>query len=128
VFQDLRKRRELNLLLHPLIRQEVAAWARSQAGRKPFPPLVVVEVPLLFEGGYYRWFDGTVSISAPREVRQKRLAGRGWSLLEIRSREAAQWSQRRKDLAADRVIYNRGSLKGLKWSVEDWLRKVRSAR
>lgn len=128
VFQDRRKRRGLNILLHPLIRQEVSNWVRRRSRRRPVPSLLVVEVPLLFEGGYYRWFDGTVSVSAPLKVRRKRLVDRGWSLLEMKRRESAQWTQREKDLAADKVIYNRGSLNDLEWSVEDWLRKLRSEK
>lgn len=124
VFQDPSKRKKLNALLHPAIRKRVAEWAHQQA-RKPSPPeRVVVEVPLLFEGGSYRTFDGTLSVSAPLALRHRRLLRRGWSRGEIARREKTQWSQARKDRMADWVIFNRGTRKELEYAVDRWLQKA----
>jgi dephospho-CoA kinase len=79
-----------------------------------------VEVPLLFERGFYRFFVGTISVSAGAQLRRKRLKQRGWNLSEIRRREALQWSQERKDQKADWVIYNNGSENDLKCTLFDW--------
>jgi dephospho-CoA kinase len=121
VFSDPRKRKTLNELSHPLVRQEVARWIQSQ--EKKGRPMVVVEVPLLFERGYFRSFDRVLSVSASRLVRQKRLVKRGWNLQEIRRREKSQWSQNRKNKAADWVIFNQGTQKDLKYAVDQWLLK-----
>ncbi len=124
VFSDPVKRKKLERLLHPAIRREVSRWVRMEGGKPSRPALAVVEVPLLFEGGYHRWFDGTVCVSSSRSSRRERLRRRGWSLAEIRKRERSQWSQARKNRAADWVIFNPGSLKGLKYAVDRWLRLV----
>jgi dephospho-CoA kinase len=119
-FKSARGQRILNGIMHPAVRQGVARWIKQQARQKPVPRVVVVEVPLLFERGFYHFFGGTISISAVTQLRRKRLNQRGWSLSEIRRREALQWSQERKDQKADWVIYNQSSEKDLKCSLFDW--------
>jgi dephospho-CoA kinase len=119
-FKSARGQKILNGIMHPAVRQGVARWIKQQARQKPVPRMVVVEVPLLFERGFYRFFGGTISVSAGAQLRRKRLNQRGWNLSEIRRREALQWSQERKDKKADWVIYNQRSEKDLKCSLFDW--------
>jgi dephospho-CoA kinase len=125
VFKDPRKRAELNGLLHPLVRARVSDWFERQSHKKPQPMIVVVEVPLLFERGYSKWFDTTVSVSADSRTRGKRLARRGWDPTEVHLRERTQWSQKRKDRSADWIIRNGGSLRQLSSSIDEWLQNVR---
>ena len=121
VFRQPALRLELNRLLHPEIRRRVKQWVDAQ-GRKTRPaPLVVVEVPLLFEYGFNRFFDGVLCVSAPVVLRRKRLLKRGWTLGDIRRREGSQWTQARKSREADWVIFNQGSRKELKYAVQHWL-------
>lgn len=120
-FQSARGQKKLNGIMHPAVRQGVARWVKQQARQKPAPRLMVVEVPLLFERGFYRFFDSTISISADAQSRRKRLNQRGWSLSEIRRREALQWSQERKNQKADWVIYNQSSQKDLKYVLYNWV-------
>jgi dephospho-CoA kinase len=124
VFQDARKRKTLNRLMHPAIRATILRWVRRESLRKPGPKLVVVEVPLLFEGGFHRKFDGVLSVSSPRILRRQRLLKRGWNPAEILAREGAQWPQERKDRKADWVILNSGNQKELKYRVCEWLQQV----
>ena len=119
-FQSTWGQKKLNEIMHPAVRQRVAHWVKRQARQKPAPRLVVVEVPLLFEKGYYHFFDGTISISADSQCRRKRLNQRGWSLSEISRREDLQWSQERKNQKADWVIYNQSSQKDLKYVLYKW--------
>jgi len=123
VFQDPSQRKKLNRLLHPEILRRVAKWARRESGKSPQPRLVVVEIPLLFESGSDRLFDGVLCVSVSLNVRRKRLLKKGLNLGEIKSREKAQWSQGRKNQAADWVIFNRGNRKELKYAVDRWLKK-----
>ncbi|HXL73587.1 MAG TPA: dephospho-CoA kinase [bacterium] len=120
-FQSSHGQKKLNAIMHPAVRRGVARWVKQQAQQKPVPRLVVVEVPLLFERGFYRFFDGTLSISAVAKSRQKRLKKRGWSLSEIRRREALQWSQERKNQKADWVIFNQSTEKDLKYVLYNWV-------
>jgi dephospho-CoA kinase len=119
-FKSARGQKVLNGIMHPAVRQGVARWIKLQAKQNPVPRAVVVEVPLLFERGFYHFFGGTISVSAGAQLRRKRLKQRGWSLSEIRRREALQWSQERKDQKADWVIYNNGLENDLKCSLFDW--------
>ncbi len=116
-FQSPRHQKKLNAIMHPAVRQGVTRWIKEQAKKATVPRLVVVEVPLLFERGYYRFFDGIISISANDLTRQKRLKKRGWSMAEIRQREGLQWPQERKNQKADWVIYNQSSEKALKYAL-----------
>jgi dephospho-CoA kinase len=125
VFKDPKNQKKLNELIHPEIRKRVAKWIRLKGKEKLKMPLAVVEVPLLFERGYYRAFDQTLCVSAPRALRQKRLLKRGWSLEEIRRREKLQWTQARKNKKADEVIFNQSGRKDLKYAVGQWLKKFR---
>lgn len=125
VFRDRRAQKKLNALMHPQIREKVADWFEGQVQKTKTPVLVVVEVPLLFEGGFYRWFDGTLCISAPSIIRRERLSRRGWSLSEIRRRERLQWSQTIKNQKADWVIFNQGTPKDLKYAVDQWLDDIK---
>ena len=122
VFSDALSQRWLNELLHPVIRKTVSRWIIRQ--QKGSCSLAVVEVPLLFERGYNRSFDGVLSVSAPRAVRRKRLLNRGWDLREIQRREKSQWTPGQKDKKADWVIFNRRGLKALRYAVSRWLQKI----
>jgi dephospho-CoA kinase len=118
-FVSPREQKKLNLIMHPAIRLEVKRWMAQQS-KNASKPFIVVEVPLMFERGFNRVFDGILSISAPEKIREKRLKQRGWSPSEIRRRTKLQWPQSRKDRLADWVIYNQKSEKGLKYALYLW--------
>jgi dephospho-CoA kinase len=123
VFKDPQKRDLLNRSIHPRIRGLVKDWVRGKVGTPQ--GLVVVEVPLLFERGFYKFFDGILSVSAPRVLRRKRLSQRGWDVAQIRKRERAQWSQVRKDRMADWVLMNDRGPAETKKKVALWLSSVK---
>ncbi len=123
VFKDPNKRKKLNELLHPEVRKRVAQWFKVQTHKVLPYPVIVVEVPLLFERGYNRAFDRILCVSAPRKQRERRLLKRGWNLAEIRRREKAQWSQTRKNSGAHWIIFNQSGRKDLKYAVNRWLEK-----
>lgn len=124
VFRDPRKRDLLNRSIHPKIRRLVADWVRKRA--RTTQGLVVVEVPLLFERGFHKFFDGNLSVSAPWVLRRRRLSRRGWDAVEMRKRERAQWSQARKDRMADWVLVNDRSPAETRKKVALWLASVKS--
>jgi dephospho-CoA kinase len=124
IFQDPAKRQQLNRLMHPEIRKRVRKWVQDQRGKKQPYPLVVVEVPLLFERGFNHFFDGVLCVSAPLSLRRKRLLKRGLRLAEIKKREIAQWTQSQKDKKADWVIFNQARIIDLKYAVKEWLEKI----
>jgi dephospho-CoA kinase len=67
VFADRGELDWLEALLHPLTVEEQRRWREEQTA-----PLVVVEVPLLYETGAEERFDAVVVVTAPREVRAAR--------------------------------------------------------
>ncbi|VFU09915.1 dephospho-CoA kinase [Methylocella tundrae] len=64
----------LEQLIHPLVREDRAAFVReaARAGER----LIVLDVPLLFETGADREVDATVVVSAPEAVQKQRVCQR----------------------------------------------------
>ncbi|MSO64684.1 MAG: dephospho-CoA kinase [Alphaproteobacteria bacterium] len=103
VFADSAALRRLENILHPLVRQARVAFVRRARARRR--PLVVFDVPLLFETGGEKQCDAVVVISAPAFVqRQRALARSGMTadkLLGILARQTSDGEKRRR---ADFVI------------------------
>lgn len=86
-FADADARARLNAIVHPRVRERADALERAA----PAGSIVVHDVPLLFEGDYWRSCDATVVVIAPRAVRIARVVARnGWTRDEIERRMAAQ--------------------------------------
>jgi dephospho-CoA kinase len=114
VFSDAAAKRELEALLHPMIREESERRIEAASG-----PYVVNVVPLLVESGDYRdRVDRVLVIDAPQETQVRRVAAR--SLLsedEARAIIRAQASRAERLAAADDVIDNAGTLDALRKQV-----------
>ncbi|MCW3095769.1 MAG: dephospho-CoA kinase, partial [Chthonomonadaceae bacterium] len=81
---------------------------------------IVIEIPLLYEGGLQTWFDQVVVVTAPEAVQRERLQQRnGLDAQEADRRIAAQWPLERKVALADHVLVNDGSFSQLKAAVEN---------
>jgi len=112
VFADEERRRTLERILHPRIRELRARWMEEM--RAAGASLVVSEIPLLFETGTQDDFDVTVLVDAPSELRRERIQrDRGLSVDEADAIMAAQMDSERKRSAADVVIDNAGTLEEL---------------
>lgn len=74
VFGDPQALSELESILHPMVRQRQRQFLRVAARQRR--PLVVLEVPLLFETGEEKRCDAVVVVSAPRFVQEQRVLGR----------------------------------------------------
>src|SRR5262245_44867682 len=95
----------LNAALHPAIGREL----RKEIGRSARRGgIFALDAPLLFEAGIAGWCDRIVWVEAPRSVRERRVARRGWSPRELRRRERFQWPAARKRARADYVVENGG--------------------
>jgi dephospho-CoA kinase len=105
IFQDAERRRVLERILHPLIRDEL--WKRAREGNDD----VVLEVPLLIEQGEHARVDLVVVVYAARECQIQRLMGRDTiSREEAVSRIATQLPLEEKVSYAQYIINNNGSL------------------
>ncbi len=109
VFQDAEKRKALEGILHPMVierRREMLAALRKRYGTGT---LVVTEAALIFEAGTDREFDHVILVTAPVEVRKRRLLAAGWSPEDIDRRMAAQWPDSMKAPLAHWVVDNGGT-------------------
>jgi len=115
VFKDPEARRQLEGAIHPHIRVLREHWLESR--RLEGAPLVVSEVPLLFEVRMEDLFDVVVVVDAPEQVREERLVlERGISKEEAKRIMAAQGDPELKLAKANHVIRNGGTLEDLEAS------------
>lgn len=105
VFGDDTARRELEGILHPLIR---AAGDRLEADA-PEGAVVVFVIPLLVETGRTQGFDAIVVVDVPEDLQLDRAMSRdGATREQVRARIAAQASRADRLAVATHVIDNSG--------------------
>ena len=105
VFNDTMELERLNQLIHPKLREEFKAWTAKYQTHK----YVIQEAAILFENGFDKMMDKTICIAAPKELRLERVIKRDHTNREeVLSRMANQWSDKKKEAAADFVIHNDG--------------------
>ena len=116
-FNDPDARRRLNDIVHPLVRLWMAE--RQQEAVERGDPLVVMDIPLLFEARGAGAFETVLLVYAPDELQLRRLVElRGMSEEAARARMAAQLPIEEKRRLATHVIENTGSLDELRGRVE----------
>lgn len=104
VFSSPAARRRLERLTHPPILTEVKRRAALARG------VLIVDVPLLFEGRHERRFDATIQVSAPLASRLARVARRdGITRAQALARSRAQLPDARREARADVVVRNDGT-------------------
>nr|WP_246220649.1 dephospho-CoA kinase [Phytoactinopolyspora mesophila] len=105
VFGDDERRAALNAIIHPLVYQrrgELVAQAAADA-------VVVEDIPLLIENGLGPSYPLVIVVYATEATRIERLAARGMTVDEARSRIRAQASDDERRAAADVWLDNTGS-------------------
>ncbi len=102
------KRRLLEEKIHPLVEKKLKEWVIENANS----PILVNDVPLLFEAHLEKRFDSIVFIQVDRNVQIARLKKRNpeMSEEEILNRINSQMSQEEKISKSDIVISNNSSL------------------
>ena len=117
VFHDTERRRELEAILHPRIRDrfEQVLDALEKAGHE----VAVYEVPLLFERNLQGEMKAVILVTAPMEDRVARVRARDdVTETEVRARIAAQMDEDAKRRRADYIVENNGNLDELRREVE----------
>jgi dephospho-CoA kinase len=111
VFSDPRALADLNAIVHPKVREEIARRvARHDAGLDP-APIAIVDAALLVEAGSRRDLDALVVVTCRPETQVSRAVARGGlTEEEARARIAAQAPAAAKLEAADYVIDNDGPI------------------
>jgi dephospho-CoA kinase len=108
VFNDKDARLRLNAIVHPLVREWMAARTAEAAERGA--GVVVQEVPLLFENGLERLYSSVVLVYVPESIQLERLVeGRGLTEERARAIIATQMPIEEKRRRAQHVIDNSGT-------------------
>ncbi len=98
----------LESITHPEIRQRIRTRL-TELKAQPGCTLVVLDIPLLFEGGWEKECDEVIFVDTSLEIRKQRAASRGWDADELHSRETKQLSVADKKAKASWVIDNSGT-------------------
>jgi dephospho-CoA kinase len=109
VFADPAKLARLNAIVHPLIRDAIAARLTAERSRGGGVP-IVVEAALLIEAGWHTLVDEVWLVAArPEIVRQRLVEQRGLDPASISARLRAQLSDDQRAAHAAVIVDNSGS-------------------
>jgi len=103
VFNDEQKLAKLNQLVHPAVFRAFDEWLAVQ--RKS--PYILKEAALLFESGSYKLCDKNILVTAPEELKIKRVVQRdNISAGDVKARMNKQFTEAQGMKLADFVIRN----------------------
>lgn len=121
VFGSAEKRKELEQILHPLIRERTSALLKNSKAE-----IVIYSVPLLAETGVDHDFDMVVTVEAGIENQVSRLmANRNMTEADARARIAAQATQDERQAIADVTVDNSGTLENLDAQITNLWKLIR---
>jgi dephospho-CoA kinase len=107
------RRKQLESIVHPRIRQ-IAKQELESYQHQPDCAMVVLDAPLLIEGGWLPFCQKLIFIDTPEAMRKSFAMQRGWTEQEWQQREAAQLSLNEKRQHASDILQNEGNLEQLK--------------
>jgi dephospho-CoA kinase len=114
VFEDSKKRVQLEEVLHPAITSTI----NERIMDLPNVNYAVVEGPLIYEAGLEKTFDYIILVKASKEIAISRAAKNlAMRKTDIIKRMNVQISQTQKEKLADFVIVNNGTIEELKHRV-----------
>ena len=105
-------RKKLEAIVHPRIRQ-IAKSEMEAIKQEPKTDMIVLDAPLLIEGGWLPYCDRVIYVESPDAMRKQRAMERGWSAQEWQDRESAQLSLAEKKKHATDVLVNDGTIEEL---------------
>jgi dephospho-CoA kinase len=123
VFGDAGALRELEEILHPLVRSETDSRIEASEAE-----VFVVEIPLLFETDQGEDFDFTVAVTVPEERRRVWAEERGVDEAALHAVEVRQLSGEEKARRADMVVQNDADLDRLRGQACELGRRVSRER
>jgi dephospho-CoA kinase len=122
VFADAEKRRVLEGIIHPRVRER---GAELEASAGP-GDVVVHDIPLLAETGQAAGFDAVIVVDVPTELQVQRMVElRGMSRGDAEARVAAQASREERLAIATHVVDNTGALEDLRRRVTELYHELR---
>lgn len=104
IFENKEALEEVNRIVHPRVMEAFEQWAAMQSAS-----LVFCETAILYESGLERYFDAVICVTAPEEVRVRRVMERDHcELKDVMARVRNQMDEDEKCQRANFVIYNDG--------------------
>lgn len=102
IFNNPEELKMVNAIVHPAVAEAFTNWANQQKGQ-----YVLQEAAILFETGGYKRMDANILVTAPEDLRIKRVMKRNAiSQQEVKERMKNQWKDEQKMPLADFVIHN----------------------
>ena len=125
VFHDPQARRDLEQIVHPVVREMTERWFASLDSERV--PFAVADIPLLFEGHREADFDAVIVTACEPATQLNRLMARdGLDEAEAHQRIAAQWPLQEKIAKADYVIRTDGPFDDTNRQVDQIVFRLRS--
>lgn len=118
VFADDSERDALNTLIHPEIGRRWRNWLQAQTS-----VMAVVAIPLLFEVGAEKDFDGILCVWSPEPVMIERLKKRNLTENEAALRIRAQMPVDQKAEKSTWTLKNIATLEDLYFQVDEWVKQ-----
>jgi dephospho-CoA kinase len=104
VFSDPKALKKLEAILHPMVLDAQGAFLRLAASNHV--PMVVLDVPLLFEVGTDKRCDAVIVMTAPRFIQEQRVLRRpGMTRDRLRATLARQLPDTEKRRRADFIVH-----------------------
>ncbi|MGR3320549.1 MAG: dephospho-CoA kinase [Pseudooceanicola sp.] len=112
--------RKIEQIVHPLVGKDRQAFI-GDAGAD----IVVLDIPLLFEGRNADAFDAVVVVTAPEEIQRERVLARGtMSEAQFEAIKAKQMPDAEKRAKADYIVTT-DTIENARTQVRDILRRIR---
>lgn len=103
IYKDPAKKKQLEAIVHPLVRSEMRRFI--QRARRQRKPAVILEIPLLYEGGLQKYCDCVIVTHSPLRIRLKRVQRRsGTDEARFYAIDNTQMKQPQKRRLADYTI------------------------
>lgn len=103
IFSDTKLLQKLNSIIHPAVKTDFIRFTNQYAANK----IIIKESAILFETGIYKDLEKTILVTAPLDLKLKRVMHRNAvTREEVEKRMSAQWSDEQKIVLADFVITN----------------------
>jgi dephospho-CoA kinase len=126
VFSNPEKRRHLEAILHPLVKQHSRAMFRQLADKGQ--PIVVYESALLFESQRHLEMQANILVTASEAQRVARVQQRdGCTEEDVRARIRAQMDEAEKRRMVHYVLDNNGDIEDLRQQVQALVATLRAA-